>query len=151
MAEAITVGEILFEFRGRFTDRTEYGFPLRDLLAGKSPPPGGARVDVSAEGALQGPRLTGTFKAVDYLHFRGDSLAEVHVHMAIATEDGESIAVELLGIFRPTQEPRMFETRTGITFLTASPKYEWLNRAHGVGVTGIDPSGRELHGRVYAV
>jgi len=52
------------------------------------------------------PKLQGTFKGIDYIYFRADGRAELHIHGQITTEDGKKIALEAGGVAIPEKAHR---------------------------------------------
>jgi hypothetical protein len=84
------------------------------LLSGQvSPEPAGARIDFYLEGPVIGPKLTGTVKGVDYLYFRADGRAQLHIHAEITTEDGKKIALAADGIAIPEQGSSVIRSSCG--------------------------------------
>ena len=150
-ANEITVGELLYEAAVNFTDVVEYGVSLGALLAGKvAVPPAGARFDISIQGSLRGPRLSGTVVGVDYLHMRADGRAQLHIHAKITTEDGQAIAFFADGVALPQQGTSVFQLRENVSFITASPGYDWLNQLQGWGLGTVDPVKGEVSVKAYA-
>ncbi len=102
--------EPLASFRGRVTELITYG-----------PTPLGQRLDAHFEGELDGERLKGRMKGVDYILVRSDGVAEIHVRAAVTTLEGVNLSLEIYGyhrdgIIRDAQ----------VKFLTGDPRYLWL-------------------------
>src|SRR5712671_6812237 len=92
-----TTATLIYEYRPQITQVVEYGASADAVLSGQAPPSEGARFDFYLEGPVSGPRLQGTFTGVDYIYFRADGRAELHIHGEITTEDGKKVALEAGG------------------------------------------------------
>src|SRR3954469_5709675 len=90
--EAGMPGPLIYEYRPQITQVVEYGASADAVLSGAPPPAEGARFDFHLEGPVSGPKLQGTFRSVDYIYFRADGRAELHIHGTITTEDGKGRA-----------------------------------------------------------
>src|SRR5438046_1292850 len=78
---AIDTATLLYEYTVNVTAVNEFGVGLADLALGQvPPPPEGARIDVSFEGAASGPRIAGHVKGTDYLCVRADGRFDLHIH-----------------------------------------------------------------------
>src|SRR3954462_9511325 len=99
--EARMPGALIYEYRPQITQVVEYGASADAVLSGQAPPAEGARFDFYLEGPVSGPKLQGTFRGVDYIYFRADGRAELHVHGEITTEDGKRVALEAGGVAIP--------------------------------------------------
>src|SRR5450755_4659796 len=84
-------GALIYEYRPQITKVVEYGASADAVLSGQTPPPEGARFDFYLEGPVTGPKLQGMFKGIDYIYFRADGRAELHIHGEITTEDGKRL------------------------------------------------------------
>ena len=151
MTATVQVGELLYEVVARFTQVTEYGVGMADVLGGKAPvPAAGARFDVAFEGSARGPKLAGTLVGVDYLHVRADGRFELHIHAHVTTEDGEHLSFFADGVAVPQAGTPVAQLRESGSFITASPKYAWLNHvqvwAHGT----VDPVEGQIRVKGYA-
>src|SRR3954470_21551437 len=73
-------GALIYEYRPVITQVVEYGASADAVLSGQPPPAEGARFDFYLEGPISGPKLHGTFRGVDYICFRADGRAELHIH-----------------------------------------------------------------------
>jgi hypothetical protein len=147
----ITVGEHLFDVSGNLAETTDYGVRMDAVLGGEvALPPGGARFDVSFEGALQGSKLKGTYAGVDYLKVRADGLPQLHIHGTIATEDGERIAVFAEGVAIFQEGSSVAQLRENMKLTTSSASYAWVNQLP-VWVQGtVDVASGELNLKGYA-
>ena len=96
--EARMPGALVYEYRPQITQVVEYGASADAVLSGQAPPAEGARFDFYLEGPVSGPKLEGTFRGVDYIYFRADGRAELHIHGEITTEDGKKVALEAGGV-----------------------------------------------------
>jgi hypothetical protein len=121
-------GELVYEYALQITRVVEYGMSADALLAGQaSPPPEGARVDFYLEGLVAGPRLKGIVNGVDYLYFRADGRAQLHIHAEITTEGGKKIALVADGIAIPEQGTSIFRLRENVTLLSHHLEFSWVN------------------------
>jgi hypothetical protein len=129
----------------------EFGISASALFSSATPPPAeGGRLDLYLEGPVNGPKLRGTLKGVDYLRFRADGRAELHIHAAITTEDGERVALEA-GCVAPPLEPPVFQLREHVALTSNHPALEWVN-ALEIWPTGtVDVSTGHVHVQAYAV
>lgn len=124
---AIPVTEYLFSETIRHAGLTEYGYSLSDLNRGLPIPAAGARFDIAFEGELAGPEIKGTIKGVDFLLLRADGRFQLNLQATITTDDGEKIALHEDGIMLQPDEKGIAGLRLNMQFITASPKYQWLN------------------------
>ena len=136
----------------RLTKIVEYGVNFAAFAEGKvGPPPQGARFDVTVEGSFTGPKLKGTFSAVDYVYVRADGRVELHPHGEITTDDGERIAYFVEGAAY-SQAGSPFPINLGMgTLSTASAKYAWVNDLEILSQGPIDFAKREMRLEVYSV
>lgn len=149
-ASKIAVGEFLYEAAVEFTEVVEYGVSLGGVLAGNTAlPPAGARFDVHIRGTLRGPKLNGTMTGVDYLHMRADGRAQLHIHAKITTDDGHTVAFFADGVALPQAGTSVLQLRENVSFITASPGYEWLNQLQGWGLGTVDPGQGKVTVKAY--
>jgi hypothetical protein len=109
--------------------------------------PAGMRVNFySVGGDVTGPRIRGKVLSVggDWFTVRTDGIGCLNVRTTFQTDDGALIDVRYEGIvdfgedgyerFVHGELPEVARIRTSPQFLTADPKYRWLNRLFCVGV-----------------
>lgn len=120
-------GELIYEYTLQITQVVEYGASADAVFSGQTPPPEGARFDLYLEGQVAGPKLKGTVKGVDYLVFRADGRAELHIHAEIATEDEKKIALFADGVAIPQQGSPVFQLRENVTLTSNHPELLWVN------------------------
>jgi hypothetical protein len=124
----IKVREKLYTLSARITEVTDFGVSIDAHLAGQStPPPQGVRFDIAFEGQMEGARLSGPIRGVDYLRIRADGLMELQIHAAMRTADGASISVLSGGLARAAADGASLELREHVSFATAVSEYTWLN------------------------
>jgi hypothetical protein len=123
------VGEYLYNTRLQLTGFTDYGVSLQDINSGRAaPPPQGARIDITFEGVIQGEKVNGTMRGVDYLNVRADGRFELCLRAEITTDDGARIAFYADAIAYPTPgAPGIVQIRESAKLTTAAPAYEWVN------------------------
>jgi hypothetical protein len=121
-------GELIYEYTLKITEVLEYGASADAVFSGQTPPPEGARFDLYLEGQLAGPKLKGMVRGVDYLVFRADGRAELHIHAEIATEDGKKIALFADGVAIPKKGSLVFQLRENVTLTSNHSDLSWVNR-----------------------
>ena len=150
--ETAISGELIYEYAPRVTQVVEYGGSADAVFSGQTlPPPEGARFDLYLEGPVTGPKLTGTVKGVDYLCFRADGRAELHIHAAITTDEGQKIALAAGGVAIPEGGSSVFQLRENVTLTTNHREYAWVNPIQVWAIGTVDVSLGEVHVRAYAV
>jgi hypothetical protein len=115
------------------------------------PTPAGLRVNFYITGgAVDGPRLTGTFRPVggDWLTIRPDGVGILDVRATIETRDGALVDLAYTGVgdlgedgydrFLRGDLPAQVPLRVAPRFLTAHPQYAWLNRLQCIGIGHVD-------------
>jgi hypothetical protein len=133
-ATATEIGQRLFEEEVHLTDIVEYGVSWSKLIAGETPIPAeGARFDLAFEGSLEGERIKGTVKGVDYLDVRADGRFQMTIHATITTDDGARISFTEDGVVSPGPDG-IAGLRLNMEFKTSHEKYKWLNALQGWGV-----------------
>lgn len=144
---------LIFEEHLQLTGMTEYGFGWEELNAGKETVPAeGARFDISFEGILKGPRITGKVKGVDYLTVRADGKFILNLQAIVITDDGESVALEEDGILIPDEEdPHYADLQLNMKFTTATPRYAWLNKKMVWGIGRVNREHGTIHIQAYSV
>ncbi len=148
---SIKVGEQLYEFRGRFTGVTEFGVGMDALTGGTAaPPPEGARFDVAFAGACSGPRVTGPVVGVDYIHVRADGRFQLHIHAAITTDDGATIALFGDGVASPREGSALVDLRENVTLTTSFSAYAWVNQLQVWALGTVDLEKQEITLKGYA-
>jgi Protein of unknown function (DUF3237) len=125
--EARLPGALIYEYRPLITRVVEYGASADAVLSGQAPPAEGARFDFYLEGPVSGPTLHGTFRGVDYIYFRADGRAKLHIHGEITTEDGKKIALEAGGVALAEVGSPLFQLREHVSLMTNHPELSWVN------------------------
>src|ERR1700745_2159050 len=139
-------GELVYEYALQVTRTAEYGVAAEMLFSGESSPPlEGGGLDLYLEGVLTGPRLTGTVKGVDYLYFRPDGRAELHIHAEITTDGGQTIALAAGGVAIPQEGSPIFQLRENVTLMTHHPEHSWVNRLQVWAAGTVDVSKGDVH------
>ncbi|QUY42807.1 DUF3237 family protein [Acaryochloris marina] len=113
-----------------FTNMVDYGITLPELASGTTPPPQGARFDLTLEGQLTGP-ITGKMIATDYINVRADGRFELNMFGQITTTDGAQISFEGHGVSVHKSDGTE-GVRMSVKLVTQSSEYAWVN-----GVTFI--------------
>jgi hypothetical protein len=91
--------EPLYENVLRVTGIVEYGASLQAIVGGKAaPPPQGAQFDISFEGSIDGPKLKGSVRSVNYTNIRADGRVDLHIHEQFDLTDGGKVAVFADGV-----------------------------------------------------
>ena len=150
-ADSPMAGELIYEYRPQVTQTVEYGVSADAMFAGEPPPPEGARCDLYLEGPVSGGKLTGTVRGVDYLNFRADGRAELHIHAEIVTEDGKNVALEAGGVAVRRDGSSLLELREHVSLRSNHPELVWVNGleiwARGV----VDVASGQVHLRAFSV
>ncbi len=129
---------LLFEERIHLTNITEYGIKWSELTAGRAAPgTEGARFDLAFEGDVEGPRLKGKIKGVDYLEIRADGKFMLNIQAHITTDDGIRIAVKEDGVLYPGANGKSF-IQLNLHFTTHYPEYAWLNNLQAWAIADVD-------------
>ena len=126
-ADAPMAGELIYEYRPQVTQTVEYGVSADAMFAGEPPPPEGARFDLYLEGPLCGGKLDGTVRGVDYLNFRADGRAELHIHAEIVTHNGKNVALEAGGIAVRQDGSSLLELREHVSLRSNHAELVWVN------------------------
>ncbi|MBW4091165.1 MAG: DUF3237 domain-containing protein [Proteobacteria bacterium] len=139
--------------------RTAHLFTLSLEVAGMQPigatPAGDRRVGLVAGGRFTGPRLSGTVLpgGADWILLRPDGATTLDVRIVLQTDDGAAIGMTYRGLRHGPAavmdkvargeevDPASYYFRTSVTFETAAPQYDWLNRIVAVGTGHRPPSG----------
>ncbi len=149
--EARMPGTLIYEYWPQITRVVEYGASADAVLSGQTPPAEGARFDFYLEGPVSGPRLQGTFRGVDYICFRADGRAELHIHGEITTEDGKKVALEAGGAAIPEVGSSVLQLREHVSLISNHPELSWVNPIEVWARGAVDVSSRQVHVRAYAV
>jgi hypothetical protein len=119
--------ELIYEYSPQVTQTVEYGVSADAMFAGEPPPPEGARLDLYLEGPVCGGKLKGTVRGVDYLNFRADGRAELHIHAEIVTEDGKNVALEAGGVAVRQDGSSLMELREHVSLRSNHAELVWVN------------------------
>ncbi len=145
-------GKFVYEYSPQVTRIVDYGASADALFSGQvSPPPEGARIDFYLEGPLIGPKLKGTISGVDYLYFRADGRAQLHIHAAITTEEGKKIALAADGIAVREEGSSVCQLRENVTLLTNHIELAWVNLLQVWATGTVDVANGQVRVKGYAV
>jgi hypothetical protein len=150
-AEAPMPGELIYEYTPRVVGIVEYGASSEALFAGHTPPPEGGRLDLYLEGPVIGGKLKGNVKGVDYVNFRADGRAELHIHAEITTEDGKKVALAAGGVAIGRQGSSVFALREHASLTSHHPELAWVNTIEVWARGEVDTATGEVHLKAYAV
>lgn len=149
--EVLVPGELVYDYTLQVTRVVEYGASADALFSGRvSPPPEGARIDFYLEGAVVGPKVQGTVTGVDYLYFRPDGRAELHIHAEITTQDGKKISLAADGVATPEKGSPVCQLRENVTLLTHHPEFLWVNAMQLWASGTVDVSSGHVRVKAYA-
>jgi hypothetical protein len=144
-------GELIYEYTPKVTETVEYGVSADAMFAGEPPPPEGARLDLYLEGPVGGGKLNGTVRGVDYVNFRADGRAELHIHAQIVTESGKNVALQAGGVAVRQDGSSLLELREHVSLRSNHPELAWVNGleiwARGV----VDVASGQVHLRAFSV
>jgi hypothetical protein len=144
-------GALIYEYRPQITQVVEFGASADAVLSGQAPPPEGARFDFHLEGPVSGPKLQGTFRGVDYIYFRGDGCAALHIHGEITTTDGKKIALEAGGVATLEAGSPVFQLREHVSLMTNHPELSWVNPIEVWAWGVVDVSTGQVRVKAYSV
>ncbi len=149
--EARMPGALIYEYRPRIMQVIEYGASADAVLSGQSSPAEGARFDFYLEGPISGPKLQGTFRGVDYIRFRADGRAELHIHGEMTTEDGRKVALEAGGVAIAAVGSPVFQLREHVSLFSNHSELAWVNPIEVWARGVVDVSTGQVHVKAYAV
>ena len=145
-------GELIYEYKPRVVQVVEYGLSADAVLMRElAPPPEGARLDLYLEGPVVAGKLKGKVRAVDYLNFRADGRAELHIHGEITTQHGKKVALTAGGVAIPEGDSSIFQLREHVELVTNHPELSWVNSAEVWARGNVDVATGEVHLSAYAV
>lgn len=144
-------GALIYEYRPQITHVVEYGASADAVLSGQAPPAEGARFDFYLEGPVSGPKLQGAFRGVDYICFRADGRAELHIHGEITTDDGKKVALEAGGVAIPEKGSAVFQLREHVSLMSNHAELSWLNPIEVWARGVVDVSTGQVDVTAYAV
>ena len=144
-------GALVYEYRPQITQVVEYGASSDAVLSGQVPPPEGARFDFYLDGPVSGPKLQGTFRGVDYIYFRADGRADLHIHGEITTGDGKKVALEAGGVAIAQEGSPVFQLREHVSLMSNHPELSWVNAIEVWARGEVDVSTGLVHVEAYAV
>jgi hypothetical protein len=130
-----------------FLARFEVNLDAPVLELGQIGSVGKRRIIPITGGKFTGPRLSGTIlcNGADWQIVSADGLARMDTRYALKTNDGALIYIQTRGFrYGPADvmaevakgnpvDPNKYYFRVYIQFETGSVRYEWLNRAVGIG------------------
>lgn len=128
------------------------------------PGPEGIRANFYVvDGTLEGPKVKAQFLPVggDWLLIRPDGVCILDVRATFQTDDGALIYTTYNGVsdlgddgyqkFMRQELPPRIPLRIAPRYITADPKYAWLNRFQGLGIGEADMTTLTARYDVYAV
>ena len=118
-------------------------------------PNGNRRVGLVAGGTFAGAKLSGTVLpgGADWIIGRPDGSTTLDVRIVLETDDGAAIGMTYKGMRHGPEDvmakvnsgqfvdPSLYYFRTAVSFETAAPKYDWLNRIVAIGTGSRPPEG----------
>jgi len=126
-ADETITGVLIYEYRPQVTQTVEYGLSADAMFAGEPPPPEGARFDLYLEGPVCSGKLDGKVRGVDYLNFRADGRAELHIHAEIVTENGKNVALEAGGVAVRQDGSSLLKLREHVSLRSNHAELVWVN------------------------
>jgi hypothetical protein len=144
-------GELIYEYRPQVTQTVEYGVSADAMFAGEPPPPEGARLDLYLEGPVVGGKLNGTVRGVDYVNFRADGRAELHIHAEIVTENGKNVALKAGGIAVRQDGSSLLELREHVSLRSNHAELVWVNGLEIWARGAVDVASGQVQLRAFSV
>lgn len=124
----LPVDEHFFDEKLHLIGVTDYGVDMQQILSDPAQvPPAGTRLDIEYEGRIEGERLSGALKGVDYAIIRADGRFQLDIRGRITTDDGAPIALYADGIMKQPDANGIAQLRLNMQLTTAAPEYEWVN------------------------
>lgn len=146
-----TPGQLVYEYTPQVTAIVEYGTSAEAMFAGGTPPPEGARLDLYLEGPVSGGKLDGRVRGVDYLNFRADGRAELHIHAEITTDKGPKVALEAGGVATRRGDSSIFELREHVSLTSNHPDLSWVNAIEVWARGVVDVSSGQVRLRAFVL
>jgi hypothetical protein len=144
--------KLFYEATLHFTKLTDYGILMQDILSGKEHiPPMGVRFDVEYEGSVQGSRINGIVKGIDYVEMRADGRLKLHLHGHITTVDGARIAYHADAIGTNREGTALLQMRENVVLYSAHANYNWVNKLAVWSETVIDLMKGEILVKAYVL
>jgi hypothetical protein len=143
-------GELIYEYTPRVVGTVEYGASSEALFAGETPPPEGGRLDLYLEGPVIDGKLRGDIRGVDYVKFRADGRADLHIHAEITTEDGKKVALEAGGVAIGQPGSSVLALREHASLTSHHPELAWVNAIEVWASGEVDVSTGQVHLKAYA-
>jgi hypothetical protein len=143
-------GDELYEVKVKLGAPTEFGVSMEALAAGQvAPPAEGARFDVSFEGSATG-KIAGSVVGVDHLRVRADGRFDLHIHAALTTESGETVALFANGVAVPRPNSSVFDLKENVSLHSSCEGCTWVNGLQVWASGTADLAKQEVHikGRV---
>jgi len=135
----LPVDEHFFDETLHLTRVTDYGIAMQQMMSDNPDLPlTGARLDIAYEGRIEGERLSGDLKGVDYAVIRADGRFQLDIRGRITTDDGTPIALYADGIMKQPDANGVAELRLNMQLTTAAPEYEWVNTLQVWGSGRVD-------------
>jgi hypothetical protein len=146
------LGQPVYEYRPQVVRVVEFGMSAAELFSPTTPLPAeGGRLDLHLEGPVTGPHFSGTLVGVDYLRFRADGRADLHIHAQITTTAGDNLALEAGGVATPEAGTSLYQLREHVALMSNHEALLWLNAVE-IWATGVvDVSTGSVMVRGYAV
>jgi len=102
-------GELVYRYAPRVTRIVEFGASADAVSRAGRRPRARERASTYISRVLSSDRrLAGTLRGVDYVNFRADGRAELHIHAEITAEDGPKIALLASGLAIPEEGSSVF-------------------------------------------
>ncbi len=139
--------------------RTAHLMTLTLSVAGMQPigptPNGNRRIGLVSGGQFEGSKLKGKVLpgGADWIIARPDGSTTLDVRIVLETDDGATIGMTYRGMRHGPAaimeklnagefvDPSQYYFRTAVSFETAAPRYDWLNRIIAVGTGSRPPEG----------
>ncbi len=153
MIRNIEGAQELYAYKLRITGNTEYGVSLQSILAGETPiPPEGARFDVAFEGAMvEGSKLSGAVRGVDYLWMRADGRAELDIKAEITAPDGTKVALRADGVVTPRPGEPIADLWENVKLHSSHEQHRWVNSIQIWGTGTVNFATGEIEVHAYTV
>lgn len=146
----LSVEAPFFDEELHLTNVIDFGVDMQQILSDPANlPPTGARLDIEYEGRIEGERLSGNLKGVDYAIIRADGRFQLDIRGRITTDDGAPIALYADGIMKQPDANGIAELRLNMQLTTGAPDYAWVNALQVWGSGRVNLETGQIRVRTY--
>lgn len=150
MEKSIEISEQLYEASLNVTGVSEFGTSFGEMVSGSiAPPIYGAQFDITFEGPVNGEKLNGTLKGVDYFKVRPDGSMELDLHGVVTLDGGGQLAFSGSGSAQLDVEKGQLSFVESIQLFSSDPNMSWVNELHCWGKGRVNIATQKISVKVY--